>query len=115
MDFDLQISQSGGRTVLTVGGDLDVLSAPQLRDRLMALTERGPEQIVVDLRPTDFVDSSGLSALVTGLKRARARGGDLVLVCPPGNIRRLLEIAALDQVLALHDDLDDLTGPAPGA
>ena len=111
MDLDLQTSQSGGRTVLTVEGDLDVLTAPQLRDRLLAITDRGREQIVVDLRSTEFVDSSGLSALVTGLKRARAGGGDLVLVCPPGNIRRLIEIAALDRVLVLHDDLDGLTGP----
>lgn len=117
VDFDLQTHEEGGRTVLTVAGDLDVLTAPQLRARLIEVMDRGDRQILVDLRPTEFVDSSGLSALVTGVKRARSLGGDLGLICPAGNVRRLIEIAALDQVFAIHDssaDLDDVTGPPAG-
>lgn len=117
MDFDLQASESAGRTILTVSGELDVLTAPQLRERLLEILDRGDRQILVDLGPTEFVDSSGLSALVTGIKRARSLGGDLGLICPPGNVRRLIEIAALDQVFAIHDsrgDLDDVSGPSSG-
>lgn len=112
MDFDLRERLQAGYTVVAVSGDLDVLTAPQLRDRLIEIVERGDRQLLVDLRPTTFVDSSGLSALVTGVKRLRSLGGDIGLVCPPGNVRRLIEISALDQVFILHDDLDSLNQQA---
>lgn len=97
--------QHGDVVVVEVRGDLDVLTAPRLRDRLAELIDGGSRDVRVDLRPCDFVDSSGLSALVTAMKRARTAGGDVSLVCPKGNIRRLIEIVALDQVFTLHDDL----------
>lgn len=111
MDFDLQVETSGARTVITVAGDLDVLTAPQLRDRLVEVIDRGDRDLLIDLRPTEFIDSSGLSALVAGLKRIRDLGGDMGLICPPSNIRRLIEIVSLDQVFKLYDDLDADSGP----
>lgn len=114
MDFDLQERRRAGYTILAVSGDLDVLTAPQLRDRLIEIVDRGDRQVLVDLRPTEFLDSSGLSALVTAVKRLRSVGGDMGLVCPPGNVRRLIEISALDQVFALYDD-PDVLDPATGS
>lgn len=118
MDFDLQERREGQHTILAVAGDLDVLTAPQLRDRLIEIAGRGDRHLLVDLRPTEFVDSSGLSALVTGLKRLRSLGGDMGLVCPAGNVRRLIEISALDQVFSLYDSPDGVeraaTSPTEG-
>lgn len=112
MEFDLDARQHGAVTVVAVRGDLDVLTAPRLRDHLAQLIDSGARDLRVDLRPCEFVDSSGLSALVTAMKRARASGGDVSLVCPKGNIRRLIEIVALDQVFTLHDDLDGVGSEA---
>ena len=106
MDFDLDARSEGDRTVVWVAGDLDVLTAPRLRDRLMEVIDHGGRRVYVDLTACEFIDSSGLSALVTALKRARSAGGDLGLICPSGNIRRLIEVVALDRVFNLYDDLD---------
>lgn len=105
VDFQLEVRRVGDRTVVGVSGDLDVLTAPRLRDRLGQIIDDGRTSILVDLTPCEFIDSSGLSALVTAFKRVRAEGGALGLVCPPGNVRRLIEVVALDQVFEIRDDL----------
>lgn len=113
MDLDLQLEQAGDRTIVAVSGDLDVLSATRLRQLLDELIARGDTNLLLDLRLTEFVDSSGLSALVSGMKGARAAGGDLALICGEGNVRRLIEMVALDQVFTLHDDVPPAPGPPP--
>ncbi len=105
MDFDLAARTVGAQTVVSVAGDLDVLTAPRLRDCLSHVIDDGHHQLFVDLTPCEFIDSSGLSALVTALKRVRSLGGDMGLVCPRGNVRRLIEVVALDQVFSLYDDV----------
>lgn len=109
VDFEVGVRRVGQRTVIGVSGDLDVLAAPRLRDQLIDEIERGEREIVVDLTSCEFIDSSGLSALVTGLKRVRSMGGELGLVCPPGDIRRLLEMVALDQVFKIYGDAGSLS------
>lgn len=103
MDCTFETRRHGDHTVIAVTGDLDALSAPRLRDQLIEALEGGRRQILVDLTGCTFIDSSGLSALVSALKRVRALGGDLALVCPPGNVRRLVEVVALDQVFVIYD------------
>ena len=108
VEFQLAVRPVGARTVVSVIGDLDVLTAPRLRDRLGEVLEDGAKDVFVDLTSCEFIDSSGMSALVTALKRARAGGAELGLVCPRGNVRRLIEVVALDQVFEIRDDLDPL-------
>jgi anti-sigma B factor antagonist len=110
VQFGLEVRHFGSRTVIVVGGDLDVLTAPQLRDRLIQVVEAGRRFLFVDLSDCQFIDSSGLSALVTGHKRVNSVGGQLDLVCPPGNVRRLIEVVALDQVFTIHDHLAGAPG-----
>ncbi len=109
MDFELGEIQMGDKMVISVSGDLDVVTAPRLRDRLIGAVEEGERELFVDLTPCQFVDSSGLSALVTGLKRIRSVGGELGLICPAGHVRRLLQVVALDQVFTVFDDREALS------
>jgi anti-sigma B factor antagonist len=106
VDFDVDSQPTADRTVIAVTGDLDVLTAPRLRDELIEAIDSGQRNLYIDLTGCEFLDSSGLSALVTGLKRVRSLGGDLALICPVGNVRRLIEVVALDQVFTLHTGLD---------
>lgn len=108
VDFELGEGRAGDWSVVAVTGDLDVLTAPRLRDRLSSLIDDSRHKLLVDLTGCDFIDSSGLSALVTAYKRAGSAGGELRLVCPPGNVRRLIEVVALDQVFSISDSLDAL-------
>lgn len=110
VDFGVGVRAVGDATVISVTGDLDVLTAPRLRDQLIDVIDKGDRNLVVELTSCEFIDSSGLSALVTGLKRVRSVGGDLSLVSPPGNVRRLIEVVALDQVFTLYEDLDSVGG-----
>jgi anti-sigma B factor antagonist len=102
-----------GWTLARVGGELDVATAPRLREQLLAAIAEGGPRLVVDLGDVDFLDSTGLGVIVGVLKRARTLGGDLRLVCPSPAIRRVFEITALDRTMPLADTVDDaLSGVA---
>lgn len=87
---------------VAVHGELDAYTAPTLGERLSDLIEcQGNMSVVVDLRSTTFIDSSGLSALVAAHKWLRERGGELRLSGPGRSTVRLLEITGLDRILTV--------------
>ena len=73
MDLSLSTRSEGDRTVVVVGGEIDVYTAPKLREQLIDLVSAGNYHIVVDMENVEFLDSTGLGVLVGGLKRVRAR------------------------------------------
>ena len=95
--------------VLTVDGELDLSTGPEVRDALNALAN-GHERIAIDLRAVTFMDSTALGVIVTAMKRARERGGELALVGPTGSPRKVLSITALDQIVPIVDDPAGLAG-----
>jgi anti-sigma B factor antagonist len=102
MDLRLDVSERDGWSVLTVGGEIDVATAPRLREQLLRLVGDGNHRIVVDLGEVDFIDSTGLGVLIGALKRVRAHDGDLALVCTENRILKVFEITGLDRVFRLH-------------
>ena len=109
MSVTIRRSEQPPWTVLSVGGDLDVVGAPDMRQAVVAAVAEGSRLLALDLSELDFVDSFGLGAVVGALKRVRQRGGELALVCPSSRIRRVFEICDLDRILALHDSIDTLS------
>ncbi|MGH9126032.1 MAG: STAS domain-containing protein [Acidimicrobiales bacterium] len=99
-------AQQSGCTVLTVSGEVDVYSAPLLRQKLLDLAMAGPPRVVVNLEPVGFLDSTGLGVLVAGLNRFRRQGGELELICSQSRILRLFEITGLTRVLTIYPSLD---------
>lgn len=93
----------GVGVVLPVDGDVDVATAPLLRQRLDSLLDNGPSEVVVDLSAVGFLDSSGLGALVWGLKKAKARGGWVRLVVVEPRVRRMFELTGLDRSFQIFD------------
>jgi anti-sigma B factor antagonist len=87
--------------VLRVTGEVDMSTAPQLREQVIQLASNGVLHIIADLRGVDFLDSAGLAALVGSLKRIRTRGGSLTLAVSPGRTLRLLQITGLTRAFAL--------------
>ncbi len=83
-------------------GELDMSTAPRLREELLRLSSDGATEVTVDLSELQFVDSTGLSVLITGLKRLRERGGDMALRSPNPGTRRVLEITGLTEVFSIH-------------
>lgn len=107
MDLRLDGYGRDGWFVLEVEGEIDLATAPRLRERLLAALNDGETRVVVDLLEVGFIDSTGLGVLIGALKRIRLGDGELRLVCPERGIRKVFDITGLDQVFDLRLTLDD--------
>ena len=106
MELRTEVSEVAGWTIVSIYGELDVATAPSLREKLIALVGDGSVKLVLDLEGVDFLDSTGLGTIISALKRARTHGGDMRLVCTQARIRRLFEITGLDRAVPLLPSLD---------
>jgi len=88
--------------VIELGGEIDLYTAPEFKERMVELIDGGKKEIVVDLSKATFIDSTTLGVLVGGVKRLRPAGGSLALVCTDQNITKIFEITGLDRVFAIH-------------
>lgn len=102
MDLSLSTRTEGGRTIVEVGGEIDVYTAPKLREQLVELVNEGQFHLIVDMEAVDFLDSTGLGVLVGGLKRVRAHEGSLQLVCTQERILKIFRITGLTKVFPIH-------------
>jgi len=105
--MDLEKFVAGEVAVLRCSGRLNMTAAPGLRAAVDETVGGGINRIVVDLADTSFVDSSGLGALVGGLKSARLAGGDLRIAGAPEQVRTVLALTNLDRVLTPHRTVAD--------
>jgi len=93
--------------VIELEGEVDVYTAPQLKQQMVGLLEGGAKAMVVDLAKVDYLDSTALGVLIGGLKRMRETDGNLALVCPSPRIRRVFEITGLDKIFDLFSTTDE--------
>ena len=119
MELTLNVhSEPPGFTVIEIGGEIDVYTAPKLRERLVSLVESGSYQLIVDMESVEFLDSTGLGVLVGGLKRVRAHEGWIDLVCTQSRILRIFRITGLNRVFSIHDTVREAVAahdlPDPG-
>jgi anti-sigma B factor antagonist len=105
VDLSLSTRPEGDRTVVEVGGEIDVYTAPKLREQLVDLVADGKYHLIVDMENVDFLDSTGLGVLVGGLKRVRAHEGSLRLVCTQERILKIFRITGLTKVFPIHSSV----------
>ena len=94
-----------GIGVVRPAGRLNMVAAPRLRSLVAELVARGTARIVVDLSETESMDSSGLGALVAGLKTARQAGGDLRIAGAGPQVQAVLDLTNLGRVLRPGPDV----------
>jgi anti-sigma B factor antagonist len=94
-DFRISVRDDGDAVTMAVEGEVDVATAPALRDELYRLIDRGTKRIVVDLGGMDFIDSTGLGVFVGALKRSREGGGELELRSLKPAARKIFDITGL--------------------
>jgi anti-sigma B factor antagonist len=104
-DLRINVENADGRAVVRVAGEIDVYTAPRLREQLLRVA--GDGSLIVDLTDVSFLDSTALGVLVGAMKRQRERGGTMLIVTTGTRISRLFEITGLSRVFSLYDSVQD--------
>lgn len=106
----MQIATTPGsdRYVITVSGEVDLATSPQLDTAVIAAIDSGATSVVIDLTDVSFMDSSGLGVIVRALKRCREAENDLDLVITNERVLKVFGITGLDQVIPIHASIQDI-------
>jgi anti-sigma B factor antagonist len=108
-EFRIEERVEQGLPVIMVVGEIDVATAPQLREALHGVIAQGQATVVLDLLAVTFLDSTALGVLVGGLKRCRELGGELHIVVTDARIRKIFEITGLDKVFPIVNTLAEVS------
>jgi anti-sigma B factor antagonist len=103
----IEISDSKGIKVISVSGDIDMYSSPDLRKELMQLVHKRVSPLLVDFRGVSYIDSSGIATFVEGLKNMMSYGGKLRFFAIPEKIMEIFCFAKLDRVFEIYGTIDD--------
>ncbi|MFI8194294.1 STAS domain-containing protein [Streptomyces sp. NPDC085946] len=95
-----------GRSLVVADGDVDLRTAPQLAGVLQPLLLTGGHRVLMDLSGVTFLDSTGLTCLITAYRTARRTGAHLALIAPSERVRHMLALTGTDQVLHSYPSLD---------
>lgn len=100
---------AAGAALIRLEGRLNMVSAPRLKATVDKVVEDGTTRVAVDLSKVVFMDSSGLGALIGGLKKARQAGGDLRIAGANDQVSTVLRLTNLDRVLRSYDTVESAT------
>ncbi len=104
LSVDIKVEHDGEALVLRLRGSLDIATSPSVRAALSEAADEGKHNIIVDLTELQFIDSTGLGALIGGHRRAMEQGGRVSLVAREGAILRLLNITGLIRVFPVYSN-----------
>ncbi|MEV6491792.1 STAS domain-containing protein [Actinoplanes sp. NPDC051633] len=107
MSLTVQTEQRGDKVVVSVAGELDMATAPQLQDQISDLLEKGRNRLVFDLAEVSFCDSTGLSVFVRAKNSTDDAGGVVRLAAPQRGVLRILEVSGLVEVLQTYQTVDE--------
>jgi anti-sigma B factor antagonist len=102
-DFEVTTDVADGIATVAIRGEVDVYTAPQLRDCLRRLGSDEAGQVVLELSAMTFIDSTGLGVIVGAAKRIRESGGTLSLRAPSRSTHKVLDITGLSQIITIED------------
>ena len=114
VDLKLGHYNKDGTEVIDVRGEIDIYTAPRLRELLIDLVSKTNYQLIVNMDKVEFLDSTGLGVLVGGLKRVRAHDGSLDLVCTRERILKIFKITGLTQVFGIHQTVNQAIAATKG-
>jgi anti-anti-sigma factor len=102
--LEIITEHTDGQTLMALVGELDIASAPRFEDGLAEVEADTPGTVVLDLRRVDFIDSTGLRAVIAADERARTAGRRFVVVRGPAAVERVFNVTQLNQRLDIVDD-----------
>lgn len=113
MSLTVGTHERGEMVVVSVAGELDMATAPQLQDQITDLLDRGRNRLVFDLTEVSFCDSTGLSVFVRAKNSCDEAGGSVRLAAPQRGVLRILEVSGLVEVLQTYPTVDEAVTAAP--
>jgi len=102
MALKIEHEVSGDETVISVAGDVDLYTSPELRNAVLKAIPKAAGRVAVDLSGVSYIDSSGVATLVEGLRSARKFDKGFVLLAPSPAVTQVLELAKLDSVFEVR-------------
>jgi anti-anti-sigma factor len=102
--LEIITEQGEGQARIALVGELDIASAPQFEEGLEKVEAGAPAVLVLDLRKVEFIDSTGLRAVISADERARSAGRRLVIIRGTTAVERVFSVTQLDQRLEIVDD-----------
>ncbi len=107
MELNISSERENDVCIMRIDGEIDVYTAPRLKESLAEQIETGCFNVVMDMRDVGFIDSSGLGVLVGGLRRAKERSGCIRLVCTRDSVLKIFRITGLDKVFPIFGTVEE--------
>lgn len=105
--MNIEVIDHKGKKVLTLSGEIDMYSSPELREELMGILIKKVPALYIDFREVSYIDSSGIATFVEGLKYVKSYGGRLQFFSIPIGIMDIFKFSKLDRVFEIYGNLDD--------
>jgi anti-sigma B factor antagonist len=109
MQLHINVARREGFTILSPQGEIDFATGPQLKKAITEQLMAGEVHLIVDLLAVDFIESTGLGALIGGRRRAHTLKGSLSLVCTEAQVLKIFRITGLDKVFTIHESVEEAT------
>jgi anti-sigma B factor antagonist len=109
VELNVSSRSHGDHVVVTAAGEIDLYTAPKLQADLAAIIDGAAPavRVVIDMSGVEFCDSTGMNALLFGLRQVRERGGELELAAPRPAILKILQVTGLDAVFTVTPEVGD--------
>lgn len=107
MGFKIKCEEKENIGVISIEGEVDMFTSPNLRDKLLPLFKKDVKGIIVDLSQVSFMDSSGIATLVEGLQWSKKNGREFILTQLGTNVKNALALTKLDNVFNIQENTDD--------
>lgn len=103
VELNVSSRSHGDHVIVTAAGEIDLSTAPKLQADLAAVIDGAAPatRVVIDMSGVEFCDSTGMNALLAGLRQARERGGELELAAPRPAVMKILQVTGLDSVFTI--------------
>ncbi len=103
MDLSINVRRDAAVPIIDLSGEVDAYTSARFREAMIDVIEAGTASLIVNMMKVEYIDSSGLGALVGGLKRSSEHGGKILIVCDNIQIKKVFEITGLEKVFHIHD------------
>jgi anti-sigma B factor antagonist len=113
-EIDVSVRSDSTATIITVRGEIDMVTAPALNAELGEVVQAEEGDVLVDLKDIAFIDSTGLHVLLNAQRRLVRQGHHLFVICEDGPVRRVIQLAKLEETLGLISSERDYPRPSGG-